>query len=539
MPLVPSKIAVVSSAMRKALVFVVLITGIIANGVQAAAPDSVFNTYVRAVLAGDWEQAKAQWLPEEVTAAQRLGVEYIGAPLKVDCSSPLLEHRDAINSGIVTINVTEPFRDEERMVVKRVTLQTKSGQSVTTTYPIVPRDGHWYLTSRIWWETKSWPTRDTRYIRLYMMDSTLVNDVALAEIDRFVDSLLGVFRATPEQRLRLGSQKILYFLADKGTVQSLSAYDVHGVSYRPLDAVITSHLPHEHELTHVVADFLLSPLPMYSLPVLQEGLAVTCGGRWGKSPRVVLGLGAFILQSGLVEPDKILTDRGFHDDAATSDLAYAAAGVLTRYLTESLGWERFATLYRRLSGPEPYVAGLSVNNIQTILSEVTGQPWEGLVRSCVAIANESAEHEAGVWPDAGAHPTASLVFESVSDSLTLRLYTADSDLYLETSGRVSTRQHGLFLTLMSNPAHSGYRSTLFDDQWPGVEYKGEACAIVLESTEAGVYDYRTNTLLAKFAGGFSAGQSFHNDATGRNRIRIDRDVLPVSIDSVKFEVLAR
>ena len=525
--------------MRRALVFAVLVVGIVANTVHAAAPDSVFNTYVQALLAGDWEQAKAQWLPEEVAASQRLGVEFTGAPLKVDCSSPLLEHRDAINSGVVTISVTEPFRDEQRMVVKRVTLQTKNGQSVTATYPIVPRDGRWYLTSRIWWETKSWPTRDTRYVRVYMLDSTLVNNVALAEIDRFVDSLLGVFKATSEQRIRLTSQKILYFLADKGTVQSLSAYDVHGVSYRPLDAVITSHLPHEHELTHVVADYVLSPLPMYSLPVLQEGLAVACGGRWGKSPRVVLGLGAFILQSSLISPDQILTDRGFHDDAATSDLAYAAAGVLTRYLLESLGWEHFSSLYRRLSGPEPYVAGLSVNEIEKILSEVTGQPWDGLVRSCVAIANESADHEAGIWPDAGAHLTASLIYENASDSLTLRLYTADSDLYLETSGRVSTRQHGLLMTLKSSPANSRYRSTLFDDQWPTVGYKGESCAIVLESTEAGVYDYRTNTLLAKFAAGFSAGQSFRDDAAGRNRVRIGRDVLPVAIDSVEFQVLSR
>jgi hypothetical protein len=525
--------------MRKTLLLAALIIGITASGAHAAAPDSVFNMYLRAVLAGNWDEAKALWLPEEVVAAERLGVTYTGVPLKVDCSSPLLEHREAINSGVVTVTVTEPFRDEERMVVKRATLQTKSGQSVTATYLVVPREGHWYLTSRIWWETKSWRTRDTHYIRLYMMDTTLVNDVALAEMDRFVDSLFSLFQATPEQRTLLTKQKILYFFAGKETVQTLSAYDVHGVSYRPLDAVITSHLPHEHELTHVVADFVLSPLPMYSLAVLQEGLATACGGRWGKSPRVVLGLGAYILQSGLVAPDAILTDSGFHGDAATSDLAYAAAGVLTRFLVESLGWKHFSVLYRRFSGPQPYVAGLSQSEIERVLVEVTGQPWDGLVRSCIAIANESADHEAGIWPATPAHSAGPVIFESTTDSLTLRLFAVDSDLYLETSGLAAEREHGLVLTAKPAPAPTGYRSTLFAEHWPTVAYKGEAVGIVLEKTEAGIYDYRTNTLLAKFAAGFSNGQSFWDEKAKRNRVRIERAILPVAIDSVNFQVLAR
>lgn len=89
------------------LVFAVLLGAAIAGRSQAGDPvpgvsaddlaacSQLLDAYVAAVRVGDVEQAAACWRQEDIASADRLGIRYRQAPLKVDGDSPLWLQGDA------------------------------------------------------------------------------------------------------------------------------------------------------------------------------------------------------------------------------------------------------------------------------------------------------------------------------------------------------------------------------------------------------------------------------------------------------------
>ncbi len=491
----------------------------------AAKPDSVFGSYVDAVLSEDWPAAEALWLPDEVALSKRLNIEFTAVPLKVDCTSPLLEHRNAITSGAVIYAVSDSAISDT--VVAKI-VEIRSGASaVRHTYLLIATHDGWRLTSPIYHLTRSWPEVETRFTRIRCPDQSMLNSYAIEALDAFIDSLGTLFYFEPKHWVRLGREKIEYYLADRDVIKTLTDYDAHGMTYLPLDAILSSHLPHDHELTHALITFRLRELSMYTLPALQEGVAVAYGGRWGKTPGVIMHLGAFVLKSELMTVEDILTYQGFNSDA--SDLSYALGGLFTRCLIESIGFPKFTILYRRLSGPQEYTRSLNVHEIHKAVEESTNQPWELFIPSCM-------EREAEVFSHRGIDPCDSIpegeeVWTNTApltgDSLSI---TADSFYYyIKASGERAGTRVGFLIQDLTQFYQPIYRSRLYTEQFPDDPYDGQIIGIVFDSLEAGVYDYRTDMLLAKFASGFSQGESIWDPANRVIRFRVDRSVLPVDL----------
>lgn len=63
----------------------------------------------------------------------------------------------------------------------------------------------------------------------------------------------------------------------------------------------------------------------------------------------------------------------------------------------------------------------------------------------------------------------------------------------------------------------------------GETSNGQIVGIVFDSLEAGVYDYRADLLLAKFASGFTAGESMWNPVDRVIRFKVEKSVLPVEL----------
>jgi hypothetical protein len=492
----------------------------------AASPDSVFDAYVHAVLAEDWPSAEACWLANEVTLSKRLNVEFTGYPLKVDCTSPLLEHRAALRMGTLTYAVSDSSINDT--LTARV-LEIRSGQStVRHTYLLAATADGWRLTSPIYQATRAWPALETRFARIRCPDESLLNTYAIDALDAFIDSLGTLFYFEPRHWVLLGRERIEYYLADAEQIRALSGYDAHGMTFLPLDAILTSHLPHEHELTHALFNFRLRELAMYTLPALQEGVAVAYGGRWGKTPGVIMHLGAFVLKSELMTVDDILTYQGFNSDA--SDLSYALGGLFTRCLIESIGFPKFTVLYRRLSGPQSYIRNMTAYDVRKAVEETTNQPWELLIPSCV-------EREAAIFSRRGIDPSLSipeseLVWETPVPltGKSFRITVDSSFYYFEVKGERAGSRVGFFVLDSAQFLEGVYRSRLFSDQFPEEAYDGQIMGVVFDSLEAGVYDYRTDMLLAKFASGFSQGESMW-DSKGRViRFRVAKSILPLELN---------
>lgn len=493
---------------------------------MAASADAVFNDYIQAILAEDWPKAESFWLPDEVSLAKRLGVEFTGVPLKVDCSSPVLEHRFAIRDNLVQFSVSDSTL-ADTLIAKTVIIRSGAQPVIVHRYLVVQSPDGWRITSPIYHATRLWPVINTTHVRVRCPADSLLNQYALDALDRFIDSLGAIFHFRSEHWTSLNDNKLDYYLADRETIKALTGYDAHGMTYLPLDAVVTSHLPHDHELVHAILNYRMAPLPMYTLPAVQEGVAVSYGGRWGKSPRVIMQLGAFVLASGMMKVDDILTYNGFHADAA--DLSYALGGLFTRCLIESIGFPKFSVLYRRLSGPQQYIRSLTDREIRRAVEETTGQPWDTFIPGCVGREVEMFSHR-GIDPcesipgekEVWRHP-------SPDDSRDFTLTEDSTHYYIEAKGSLAGKSIGLFLEDAERFDEPLYRSRLFSEQMSGETSNGQIVGIVFDSLEAGVYDYRTDLLLAKFASGFTAGESMWNPVDRVIRFKVEKSVLPVEL----------
>lgn len=486
---------------------------------QANPADSIFSAYVAAVLSDNWTAAESLWLPAEVELANRLEIRFTGLPLKVDCTSPLQEHRAVIANGTIQYSVSDSLVSDS-LVAKIVEIRS-GAVAVRHTYLLVPTETGWRLTSPIYHATRDWPEYRTRFFRVRCPDSSLRNEYALEALDAAVDSLGTIFHFHDEHWIRLTAHRIDYYLADRTAVRALTGHDAHGLTYLPLDAIVTSHLPHPHEIVHALMNFRLGQLPMYTLPALQEGVAVAYGGRWGKAPHVSLQMGAFVLDADLMTVKDILTYDGFQADA--SDLSYAVGGLFTRCLISSMGFPNFTVLYRRLSGPQQYVRGIRAEDVRQAVEESTGQPWERVVPACLVREVELFTHR-GLDPCLEI-PDASLLWQEKADGLQVRVLENEVRYYVELAGEKAGGQTGVAL---SDPdfGDTAYRSRLFSEQFPDAQYDRQVLGIVCDSLEAGLYDYRRDLLLAKFASGFSTGESIWDPAARLIRFQIDKAMLP-------------
>ena len=108
--------------------------------------------------------------------------------------------------------------------------------------------------------------------------------------------------------------------------------------------------------------------------------------------------------------------------------------------------------------------------------------------------------------------------------------TADSSYYyIKASGERAGSRVGFLVQDSTQFFEPTYRSRLYSEQFPDDPYSGQVVGIVFDSLEAGVYDYRTDMLLAKFASGFSQGESIWDPANRVIQFRVDKRIVPLDL----------
>ncbi|NIP43245.1 MAG: hypothetical protein GWO41_04455, partial [candidate division Zixibacteria bacterium] len=191
---------------------------------------------------------------------------------------------------------------------------------------------------------------------------------------------------------RLQKEKIDYYLCTKEDLKNITGYDAHGLAYLSADAIITRHLPHPHEMTHLIINYTLDSVPLYTLPFMQEGLACMCGGRWGKSPEVINQLGSAILKNNLCNLDDILTLQGFNVTVGMPDISYPVSSLFVGYLIETMGMRDFKRLYLDLSGSSEGIDDYSKECVISKIEILSGLPFDSIR---VGFLEYSVMHEDG------------------------------------------------------------------------------------------------------------------------------------------------
>jgi len=487
--------------MKAGRIVVILLLSVKAAS-SAESAENFLKDYIEAVVSEDYSRAETFWSEKDLQQSQRLGISYLGAPLKIDTASPVFNTRNHLKNGVYFWQIKQM---ETREDVFRVTISVSGGAASSDFVYYIQSDmAEFKLVSPFSQAQTKWRHTASEYVNIYYEDESLFHPYALSEADRFINTLAKDLAISPERMELLGKEKIDYYLCSAETVRKLTGFEAQGMANLQFDAVISRQLPHLHELTHLMVNFALQELPLYTLPLLQEGAAAGFGGRWGKSPEVILQLGEFYLREEWLQPESVFNYQEFHKLGA--DMSYPLAALWTKYLRDELGGEKFRELYLTLSGTSEQVVSLTMENTKSIFNRYLYSDWKLLIYN---FWDSKGKYKySGLLPVDTIPAGCESVYKYRKSGRAVYLYQDRNYYYLEAE-LGEAKQLGIFL--QSRFKQIPYRSWMFAEQFPQETYMGEEMGIVVSAGEAGIYDYTCNVLKAKLTQVFQGNEGFEND----------------------------
>lgn len=481
---------------------------------------AMLTEYFDLLVTGNYESASYLWQEKCQERATRFGITYTDIPLKADCGSPIVRNIDLMKDYL-----QPPVKKVHHLSDKRFSKLEYSavvaGNPVRYDYYAYSDGNYSWLLYPQDYHSRDWPVRETKYFRIHSHPDVTgqLNSLALAGADEFVEATGRSLGLTDEDIKLLETRKIEYFFCDSDDrVNNITGHLIKGTYDLASDDIISAFFPHFHEITHFLVNFRLRTLPLYTLPILREGIAVHFGGRWGKSPESLVALGAYLCREKIVGIDSILTMTGFEANAA-SGLGYPLAGVFTGYLIDKIGQPGFLELYLKLSGKFEILTGMSTRGIQRIIMEATGYSnWADLLNDYDSYLTRVTGEMADIRP--GAPKGGKVIVESEQ----CRLLEKDDWLIVELSSADSTGPTGNILFGLDEPL-KGVESSLFESQYGGKElFEGYRWGIRADQYEAGVYDYATNTLVAKYIRGITPSEDYYVQPERQVRFVVKKDL---------------
>jgi hypothetical protein len=502
------------------------LTLMIANG-SAEEPSGeaipVIKEYFELVLDGNYDIAGDMWTPEALERSGRFGIKFTDVPIKADCNSPLMCNLDELSSKMVA-----PIRKHEALGDKKEWYKIEYadifGSALLKHNYYLQRRGDWFwLGYPQDFYSAGWPVVESRYLRIRTHPAMrkYLNPVSLAEADLFMEQTARRLKMTDKMLASMGTSKIEYFFCPSDSVvEQMSGFLVKGTLDPASNDIISADFPHFHELTHLLVNIRLQELPLYTLPFVREGLAVYLAGRWGKHPAPLMDLAVFLYEQELVVLDSILTMSGFESESG-ADIVYPVAGLFTGYLMDKMDMPKFLVLYLRLSGKYSEVNSLSVRDIQTAFAEATGRDsWEGLMTDFVSYVQKHKEKEVVALPGLGKRggkivdDSRFTVFDN-GDWLAFEFVAAPDDTLCQGN-------------LVFGPVDGlkGQVSPLFESQYrDGTLVDGYRYGVRYDQNEAGLYDYVTNQLMAKYIWGITPSDDYFSAEQKKIAVRFRKSLL--------------
>lgn len=483
-------------------------------------PETAFQGYLAALKEMRWDDAERCWDARTVERSHRMGVAYADVPIKLDCASPLLAALPATRDGRVTVAVeTEsPGGDTTRLIVRIAS----GADTIATAYFAEHASSGWGLTSPLYYYSHGWKVRQTEYVDVYYADESLLNDYACSAMDDVIETVGAKLRLRPDDFAELRLKRIDYFLGSGDDVRRMTGFDTQGMTDLQTDAVVSRSLPHEHELTHLLVNYRLKRLPLYTLPLLQEGLAAYCGGRWSKSPQAIAYQGYITLSNEIGRLDDLLTRAGFLDPAVGAEAAYPIAALFTGYLLEERGLEDYLSLYAALSGSDSQVGSFDANRVKAAIEKVCGVPWTDVAAGFEAYWKQLPLQ--GILPDTS-RPSSQPGIEIDTAGVRVSIWNDSTLVHVVVDLPPEVREGVIAIPSANHTLSPTYRSRLFAERFPQATYTGEHIGIRFSAEEATAYDFLTNKLLASYIDALSLQPGYRDSASGTLRFAVAADLL--------------
>lgn len=353
--------------------------------------------------------------------------------------------------------------------------------------------------------TRNWMEIESKHFKFFISDSTLFNAYCIEKLELYVGQMAIRLGMSDKEVQRLQKNKIYYYLCrDEDEIERLTGFRARGMYNLAYDAVITTFPTHYHELTHLLMNYRLQHLPLYTHPFLQEGFAVAYGGRGGTESGVLLSIGNFLYRSETVDLAACLNKKDF--EQLDPSLSYPASGLYNRFLIETIGIQSYLKLYRAHSGS----AGDNVT-VQIASNELPDDSrWQLYIRTSsqnqLITLDSISNHDRVIFEDQ---------FSRVSeDSMQYHFLLFDS------------------LLLPSTITFPTFRSREFSELFPGKIYHGEKYLIRATHEEISVYNLLTNNLIANYVESFTIPPLSVPQSGNRYSFSIKKNVFDEPIGSL-------
>jgi len=400
--------------------------------------------------------------PVDEQLSQRLGIRYEGVKHKFLISYELSSSlRTAIQQQRCRVEC-----DSLGGIFSRITFSLPE-ESLAQQYYF--RSGK--LIAPMTYFTHHWKKIVTKYFIFLISDSTAFNDYSIQRLEDFTETMLDSLDFSSADREVLANKKIYYVLCrDENEIEQVTGFKTRGMYNLAYDMVVTTYNCHYHELLHLLMNYKIKSLPLYTLPLLQEGFAVAFGGRGGYEPDVLLHTGAFLQYSGFADVRDLFSRQSFARTDAS--ISYPVSGLFVANLFHSVGAKTFCALYRKYSGTDSQV------DTMTFCDITTEQSWEESVRGYALTPMISIGTDAKSFP-------------------------------LQTEGKEHDSDHWYVcfkdtLLIQSTKSSAIRFSKKFKELFPARIYHGEHYAMIASPTELSLYDLYTGNLIANYIQSFSS-----------------------------------
>ncbi len=484
----------------------------------------LMNEYFDLLSSGNYESASYLWKQASRERSLRFGIVYDGIDLKTDCNSPLVRNLKYLKSGMYS-----PYSKVESLGkgYVKVNFSAKIGSDTLGYSYYTVNDGKylWIIYPQDYY-TRTWDIVESAYLRIHVHPDKQksLNPVVLEAADQFIKNTADSLQLSPEDLTLLKASKIEYYYCDSSTtVKDISGTDTEGTFDMASDDVISARFPHFHELVHFLVAFKLRAQEMYTMPVMREGVAVMYGGRWGKSASSLYALGAFMYQNQLVDMDSLLTMDGF-SALSGADVNYPVAGILSAFLKEKLGLDGYLKVYRALSTDYDSLHAMTAAEAKSRLATTAGfADWAAFVTAFESYLNSfQTTYGDVVAGDVSGSSLFKNTSVEVKDSKEWITVVAHGD---------SSAPSG---TLLFGRDQRLTTSDLFALQFKeDVPFEGYRYAIRWDANEAGLYDYATNQITAKYILGVTPDSTYYTQADKKLAIRFKKTLFNNVVPSEK------
>ncbi len=476
----------------------------------------MMTEYFDLVISGNYESATYMWSEQAQARASRFGITYTDIPIRCDCTSPIVRQVDAVRG-----HLSPPVKQSENLAadtVVRLLFSNVVGGSLIEWHYYAQKFGNYY--SLIYPQdffARSWPIVETKYFRIHVHPNVraLLNPVVIEEADRFVERMADSLKLGKNRLAEIAQAKVEYFFCEsEETIKAITGQTTKGMLDLASNDIISADFPHYHELVHLLVAIKLKDIPLVTLPLLREGIAVRYGGRWGKRVTALMDLGVYLYREKLVELDSIVTVPGFQTSAG-ADIAYPVAGLFASWILDRSGMQGFFDLYRQFSRSDGSLDTLNHLEVRRLLAEGLRLPdWAAVQAGFSAHLDSTADRIAMARPGVVGKGKELIHSDRV-------IVTQDKDWvsfeFAPGPSREVTEGNLLF---GKDQRLVNTRSPLFDEQYQmGYPYDGFRYGVRIDQNEAGLYDYATNELVAKYIWGITPSEEYYNTSDRKVRVK--------------------